>query len=362
MMCLRLARHWQDRFEQHVLAWSSSSRSLEWDFKNVCQDQVSVVPDDRQSYFDQWRWARRQIAQRNPDAVLLHCFGIPHLIVAAAAQSAGVRSVSAWAGNPPPRSRIARLRFCAILMASRFMQCPVLSCSRTVEQEFKQLGIGMPARSAILPNAIGVADIVTAARRSREMRTDLRATIAMVSRLDVIKDHSTLLKAFATVQRDMPSAQLWIVGDGALRGNLEAQARALGLAEAALFLGNRPDVASLLGQVDVFAFSTTRDEGFGIVLIEAMAAGIPVVASDVAACREVLADGEAGLLVPPSDPAALASTIRQVLNSPELRERFASRALQRVRSEYSIESCARRWEAQLFGAPQSLKRFAECAF
>jgi glycosyltransferase involved in cell wall biosynthesis len=220
----------------------------------------------------------------------------------------------------------------------------------------------MPARSAILPNAIGVADIVTAARRSREMRTDLRATIAMVSRLDVIKDHSTLLKAFATVQRDMPSAQLWIVGDGALRGNLEAQARALGLAEAALFLGNRPDVASLLGQVDVFAFSTTRDEGFGIVLIEAMAAGIPVVASDVAACREVLADGEAGLLVPPSDPAALASTIRQVLNSPELRERFASRALQRVRSEYSIESCARRWEAQLFGAPQSLKRFAECAF
>ncbi|AGK56629.1 group 1 glycosyl transferase [Hyphomicrobium denitrificans 1NES1] len=361
MMCLRLARHWQNRFEQHALAWSSSSRSLERDFNNVFQDHVSVLPSDRQSYFDQWRWARKQIAQRKPDAILLHCFGIPHLIVAAAARSAGVRRVSAWAGNPPPRSRIARLRFCAILAASRIIRCPVLSCSRTVEQEFKQLGIGMPARSAVLPNAVDVADILADARRLREMRSDLRPTIAMVSRLDVIKDHATLLEAFAIVRRDMPSAQLWIVGDGALRGNLEAQARSLGIAESTSFLGNQTDVARLLGQVDVFAFSTTRDEGFGIVLIEAMAAGIPVVASDVAACREVLADGEAGILVSPSDPVALASAISRVLNSPELRTHFASKALQRIRSEYGIESCAQRWEAQLFGAPQSLKRFAECA-
>ena len=82
-----------------------------------------------------------------------------------------------------------------------------------------------------------------------------------------------------------------------------------------VFWGPRSDVPELLGQMDVFAFSTTRDEGFGIALIEAMAAGLPVVASDVPACREVLDDGAAGILVPAGDPAPLAQAIGALLSS-----------------------------------------------
>lgn len=361
MMCLRLARYWQGRFEQHVLAWSSSTRSLEQDFRDVTKSHVSAAPGGRQSYFDRWTWIRKQIAQTRPDAVLIHCFGVPHLITAAAARSAGVRSVSAWAGNPPPQNHAARLRFSATLIASRMIGCPVVSCSDAVKRELKRLRVGLPVRSVTLANAVDVTDIAALAQHARESRTDFRPTVAMVSRLDVIKDHATLLRAFAMVKHDTSNAQLWIVGDGPLRAGLETQARSLGVSESTRFFGNRPDVVSLLGHVDVFAFSTTRNEGFGIVLIEAMAAGVPVVASDVAACREVLADGEAGLLVPPSDATAMASTLRRLLDSSELREHLAQKASQHVRSEYSIKICARRWETQLFGAPQPLNRPAECA-
>ncbi|HVX35946.1 MAG TPA: glycosyltransferase [Hyphomicrobium sp.] len=362
MMCLRLARYWRGRFEQHVLAWSSSTRCLEQNFHDVTQGNVSVAPSKRRTYLAQWAWIRKQIALTRPDAILIHCFGVPHLLVAAAARSTGIRSASAWAGNPPPQNASARLRFSAIVAASRFIRCPILSCSKAVEQEFERLGVGLPGRSTILPNAIGIADIAATAERARVSRANLRPTIAMVSRLDAIKDHATLLRAFAVVKRDKPDAELWIIGDGPLRARLDAQARMLGISDSTRFLGNRVDIGNLLGQVDVFAFSTTRDEGFGIALIEAMAAGIPIVASDVAACREVLADGEAGLLVPSSDEIAMASALNNLLGSPELRKRLAQKALQRVRSEYSIESCAHRWEAHLFGVPQSLYRLSECAF
>jgi glycosyltransferase involved in cell wall biosynthesis len=74
-----------------------------------------------------------------------------------------------------------------------------------------------------------------------------------------------------------------------------------------------------------------------------------------------LAEGEAGLLAPPSDEIAMASALSNLLDSPELRKRLAQTALQRVRNEYSIENCARRWETHLFGVPQPLSHPAECA-
>jgi glycosyltransferase involved in cell wall biosynthesis len=167
----------------------------------------------------------------------------------------------------------------------------------------------------------------------------------MVARIDEIKDHETLLRAFAIAYDSGrgPDAQLWVVGDGVRRPALEALAAVLGISARVRFLGTRSDISEVLGQTDIFAFSTTPNEGFGIALIEAMSAELPIVATDVPACREVLGDGEAGILVAPQDAQALANALRELLSSDSKRAAWGIRALSRVQREYGIADCARQW-------------------
>ena len=115
------------------------------------------------------------------------------------------------------------------------------------------------------------------------------------------------------------------------------------------FWGARSDVPELLGKMDIYAFSTTEDEGFGIALAEAMAASLPIVASSVAACQEVLGGGEAGVFVPPKDSLALAKALETLILSPDERQRWGQRAHRRATEHYSIQICAKRWYDLLLG-------------
>jgi glycosyltransferase involved in cell wall biosynthesis len=145
----------------------------------------------------------------------------------------------------------------------------------------------------------------------------------MVATLERHKDHATALKAAGLVRRQEPDFRLLFSGDGSLRADLENQAAQMGLQNTVEFLGMRRDVPELLGRAALFVFSTTPQEGLGTVLLEAMAAGLPVVASDVSACREVLAGGKYGTLVPPADPEALAAAILLVLQKGTAPARLA---------------------------------------
>jgi glycosyltransferase involved in cell wall biosynthesis len=221
---------------------------------------------------------------------------------------------------------------------------PVQACSVAVERSLRELGGGLPRGSGAIPNGCDVAGVAHRARRARQMRArDERLVIGMVARLDPIKDQATLIRAFAEVANEHPQAELWLIGDGARAAELCDLAIAEGVADRVVFWGQRSDVPELLGQMDVFAFSTTRDEGFGIALIEAMAAGLPVIASDVPACREVLGNGAAGVLVPPGDHASLGDAIYALLSSERQRAAWARRALTRATDHYDAAFCARTW-------------------
>lgn len=172
--------------------------------------------------------------------------------------------------------------------------------------------------------------------------------IGMVGRLDVIKDQATLIRAAAKL-RSRKELELWLVGAGPRNAELRALAATLGIADSVVFWGGRSDVAELLGGIDVYAFSTTRDEGFGIAVIEAMAAALPIVASDVPACREVLADGTAGILVPAGDAEAMAQVLERLIGLPEQQAYWGKLAYKRVKEQYDIELCANRWYSALLG-------------
>ena len=109
------------------------------------------------------------------------------------------------------------------------------------------------------------------------------------------------------------------------------------------FFGARDDVPELLGRMDLFAFCTTRSEGFGIALVEAMAAGTPIVASDVPACREVLAAGRDGVLVEAPSVASWSAALGSLIEDPARRTELALRATESVQARFSAVVCAGRW-------------------
>ena len=143
-----------------------------------------------------------------------------------------------------------------------------------------------------------------------------------------------------------------VVGDGPLRHDLEAQARRLGIAHAVEFAGYQEDVVSAYAAMDVFVLPS-RDEGFGLVFLEAMAVGVPVVGTRVIGSEDAVEDGTTGLLVPYADAPALTRAVRRLLGDAELACRLRDTAAERVRRVSSREQFAAQVEGIYRGLMQS---------
>jgi glycosyltransferase involved in cell wall biosynthesis len=149
------------------------------------------------------------------------------------------------------------------------------------------------------------------------------------------KGHAHLVEAFAEIRARHPRATLLLVGDGIRRAWVEELALAAGLGEAVVFTGFRPDVAPLLGVMDCFVLASTRTEGIPQSLLQAFAAGVPVVASDVGGVPEVVIDGATGVLVKADSGTELARGIEQVLADPAAAGRRALAGRKLVEERFS---------------------------
>jgi glycosyltransferase involved in cell wall biosynthesis len=147
--------------------------------------------------------------------------------------------------------------------------------------------------------------------------------LGAVGRLVDVKNHALAIDAVAAV----PGAALAIVGEGPLRGALEQQASRLGIRDRVVLVGFRRDARAIIGAADGVVLSS-RGEGLPLVVLEALAAGVPIVATAVRGIRDYLTDGENALLVPPDDPDALAGALRRLLADRALAERLAARGLE----------------------------------
>ena len=205
-------------------------------------------------------------------------------------------------------------------------------------------GRGVPeSKIAVIHNPLppGIGDGAT---RSYPWQAQIEAlgqgpVIVTAGRLTPVKDHKTLLRAFAELRATRP-ARLVIFGDGPLKSELETEAGRLGIAGSTLFPGYVNDPAAVYAVADLFVLSSVS-EGFGNVLIEAMAAGVPVVSTDAAhGPREILLDGALGPLVPVGDAAALAAAIARTLDAPVDMAALKARA-----ADFEIDVIADRYEA-----------------
>jgi glycosyltransferase involved in cell wall biosynthesis len=155
--------------------------------------------------------------------------------------------------------------------------------------------------------------------------------LGCVGRLDHQKGHTYLLAATARVLQQLPKVHLVIIGDGVLEPQLKQQSHRLGIASQVHFLGARKDVDEILPALDLYV-SASLWEGLPTAILESMAAGTPVFATDIPGTNEIIRHGEDGWLIPPGNPTALAEAILHLLTNPHLRAELAKKGLQRVKA------------------------------
>jgi glycosyltransferase involved in cell wall biosynthesis len=166
--------------------------------------------------------------------------------------------------------------------------------------------------------------------------------IGTVGSLTPKKDHYTLLRAAARARESLPDLRVMVIGQGPLEADLRHAARRLRVDDLVVFTGYREDARRLMGALDVFTLSS-RHEGLPVSLLEAMSMGRPVVATLAGGTREVVTDGEDGLLVPIGDPVALGDALIRLAGDPDLRRRLGEAARRRS-EDFDIRKTVRRQE------------------
>lgn len=248
-----------------------------------------------------------------------------------------------------------------------FAGCPVLTSERGVEREKSRWRVLVdrftsPLADLVLVNAQAIADVLTRREqldgkkiRVLENGVDLSRfqpalppsgppRLICVARLDPIKAHVDLLAALPPLIARWPGLMLDLVGDGPMRPALEAEALRLGITANVRFLGARTDVPQLLAQAHAFVLPSLS-EGMPGSVLEAMAAGLPVVATRVGGTPEIVEEGRTGLLVDAGNPGALSAALSVVIEDPQLAGDYGEAGARRARERFTREAFIRRHEA-----------------
>lgn len=288
----------------------------------------------------------RALIRQSPDAVLHTHNAMAHYYAVIASMGLPLKCRINTRHGMGGRARSGRQEW-LYRQSMRFTDYAVAVCE-AARARFAAEGVSPQRGLLSVPNGIRLERFKPADAAGRQaLATELgwpqgSRIIGTVGRLQPVKDHALLLRAFAKVRMQVPEAVLAIVGDGPLRGALEAQAEQAGLSDAVRFLGDRHDVPRLLTGMDVFALSSAS-EGYSIALLEACAAGLPIVATDVGGNREIVRDGINGRLVPAADVAALATALIALLRGGDEAGRMGRAGQAWAQAEASFRTMAERY-------------------
>jgi len=223
----------------------------------------------------------------------------------------------------------------------------------TVSQEIRRWVVeewkAPPEKVLLIPNGVPLPTWTARPEERARLRRELglgeeSLLVLAVGRLSPVKNYPLLLRAAAELARMAPLARVLIARDGPERPALEEMRRELRLEERVFFLGWRRDVRELLSMVDLYVLSS-RSEGSPQALLEAMAAGLPTVATAVGGCEEIVVHGRTGLLVPPDDAHGLALALASLLDDRRGRRAMGEESRSRVRSRYSSSAMLDTYES-----------------
>jgi len=298
---------------QGVLFLTGEPADLLEDFRHTgcwLRTENTIVPGP-QKFFAMARAVRHRVGEFQPDLVIAWPTGFSHWIFLGARAARSRAALLSHGGNPPGSGWFDRyLMSWLCLWLTTLCGGRLVACSRYVQERFQGIPFVPASRVGYVYNALQADHIARRAARARAARpSDSPFRAVMVATLESHKDHATLIRAARLLQDRDVTMEIWLAGAGGREADLKALVAQLGVASTVKFLGARRDVPELLGQCDVFVLSTTPQEGFGIVLFEALAAGLPVIASAVDPVREVLQDNRWGTLVKVGSAEALASAL-----------------------------------------------------
>ncbi|MFO0810226.1 MAG: glycosyltransferase [Gemmataceae bacterium] len=329
VLAARLVRRLRDRY-RFVFACLDSVGPLGEQMK---AEGFTVHVVGRKAGFD-WRCPLRLASFLRAEAVdVVHAHQYTPFFYGLAARLRGPRRPIVFTEHgrhQPDYPRPKRMFANRLLLSSRDR---VVGVGEAVRQALI-VNEGLPeGRVNVLYNGIDVDAFAAAADRA-SARTALGVrpdefAIIQVARLDYLKDHATAIRTLARV----PGGRLVLVGDGPEKQSIEAVAREQGVTDRITWLGTRHDVARLLPGADLFLL-TSVSEGIPLTVLEAMAAGLPIVATDVGGLREVVAHGDTGFLAPARDDAALAGLIQRLADDPNLRRRMGESGRVRAKERF----------------------------
>jgi glycosyltransferase involved in cell wall biosynthesis len=267
-----------------------------------------------------------------PDVVHLHN-PTPAIYAAMAARMAGVPSIVSTRHSlvAPPHRAVAELKY---RIAARFCDWIVGICDATVNN-LKAIRSAPPRKIVRVYN--GTVPLQRAAKEDWPPKSGF--TLVYVGRIEPVKNHALLLRAFHRAVSTMPELRLWMVGDGSERAAMERLAAELGIGGQVTFWGQQLDVTPFFSAADAFIMSS-RSEGLPVSLLQAFSLGLPAIVTDVGGMAEVVRLAKAGVTVSATDPAEMAAAILQMARSEAAQIEFSENAKAEFQSRFKLQTMA----------------------
>jgi len=366
MIILNVLRYSPDfggGMNQHLLTLTKTAKSKghkiifcfpakkEWQTDLESISKVLIVPEIQTPLRSGFPGILRKICEQNDvEVVHFHFFFSLPFSLALSPKSWKVPTVYHWHIPPvslidfltPPDNFKGQIKRFIYTLVARLTDLRVIDKHISMSKEISDLllknGWASEKKISYIPN--GVINISNN-KRNFSNRSFTNLIIGTVSNFRFQKDYETLIKAFNILCKEGIKSELWLVGDGETRPEIEQLASGLGIKSSVRFIGTVPDPLEMYRQFDIFTLST-HYEGHPLVILEAMSFGLPIVATNISSVPETISQNVNGLLVIHQDPTDLAEALRKLIVDPGLRTRLGQEARRTVENQDSVKDWAQK--------------------